>query len=169
MAASFDEDVKLWHARLCHPDVWGPHATTSYSGKRYFAIFVDEASRYSTLFLMEGRSEVYAKFQILYEQVKTQLKVRIKKLRCDHAKELVPLGDRCEKNYGMECSFTVKPTPEQNSVVERETRTVTERMRCLLVHFELPRELWAAATVTAAFYVNILPNSTRGTQVPYTL
>ncbi|OWZ10532.1 LOW QUALITY PROTEIN: hypothetical protein PHMEG_00016610 [Phytophthora megakarya] len=121
VVASIDQDVELWHARLAHP-----------------------ASRYSTLFLMEERSEVYAKFQILNEQVKTQ-----------------------SKNYGMECSLTVKHTPEKNGVAERMIRTVTERMRCRLVHFELPQELWAEAAVTAAFYVNIVPNSTRGMQIPY--
>ncbi|KAE9073788.1 hypothetical protein PF005_g25281 [Phytophthora fragariae] len=38
---------------------------------RYFALFVDEASRFSTLFLMKDRTDVYAKFQFYYERVKT--------------------------------------------------------------------------------------------------
>lgn len=150
-----------------HIDVWGPYAIASYSGKRYFALFVDEASRFSTLFLLENRSEVYAKFELLYEYVKTQLKVRMKKLRCDNARELTSLCRMCEKKHGMECSLTVKQTPEQNGIAERMIRTVTERMRCLLAHFQLPQDLWAEAAVTAAYYANIVPNATKGMQVPF--
>lgn len=152
---------------FAHVDVWGPYAVASYSGNRYFVLFVDEASRFATLYLMKERSDVYGKFELLYEHVKTQLKVRMKKLRCDNAKELLALGNRCKKHYGIECSLTVKHTPEQNGVAERMIRTVTERMRCLLVHFRLQGELWAEAAVTAAFYVNIVPNATKGMQVPY--
>ncbi|POM58512.1 Rve domain containing hypothetical protein [Phytophthora palmivora] len=61
----------------------------------------------------------------------------------------------------MDCSSSVKHTPEQNVVAERMIRTITERMRCMLVHFELPEELWAEAAVTATYCVNIVPNTTR--------
>ncbi|POM61391.1 hypothetical protein PHPALM_29598, partial [Phytophthora palmivora] len=116
---------------------------------------------------MKHRSEVREKFTLYYEHVKTQLKVRMKKIRCDNARELTALGDTCKRNYGMECSLTVKHTPEQNGVAERMIRTVSERMRCLLVHFELPEGLWAEAANTAAYCVNIVPNTTRSMEVPY--
>ncbi|KAE8895745.1 hypothetical protein PF005_g19149 [Phytophthora fragariae] len=150
-----------------HIDVWGPYAVDSYSGKRYFAVFVDEASRYVTLYLLAERTEVYEKLDIYYQQVKTQLNVRMKEVRNDNAKELTKLATICMKTYGMECSSSVKHTPEQNGVAERMVRTVSERMRCLLNHFELPEEMWAEAAVTAAYCVNIMPNSTRDMEVPY--
>ncbi|GMF35418.1 unnamed protein product [Phytophthora fragariaefolia] len=148
-------------------DVWGPYPVASYSGMRYFALFVDEASRFSTLFLMKERTDVYAKFKFYYERVKTQLKIRMKELRCDNAKELLVLGEKIKRNYGMECSLTVKHTPEQNGVAERMIRTIILRTRCLLEHFGLPKQMWAEAAVTAAYCVNILPNKRNGMQVPY--
>ncbi|RAW20886.1 hypothetical protein PC110_g22671 [Phytophthora cactorum] len=112
---------------------------------------------------MEERSEVYDKFELLYEHVKTQSRCA---LRCDNARELTSLCGLCEKKYGMECSLIVKHTPEQNGIPERMKRTVTGQMRCLLAHFHLPQELGAEATVTTAYYINIVPNSTKGVQVP---
>ncbi|KAE8905453.1 hypothetical protein PF007_g29092 [Phytophthora fragariae] len=150
-----------------HSDIWGPYAVKSYSGKRYFAAFVDEASRFVTLFLLAERSEIYEKFGIYYEYVRTQLNVRMKDLQMDNAKEYTKLGGICKTQYGMTCSPSIKHTPEQNGVAERMNRTITERMRCLLNHFQLPQELWAEAAVTATYYVNIVPNSTRDMEVPY--
>ncbi|GMF17993.1 unnamed protein product [Phytophthora lilii] len=41
-------------------------------------------------------------------------------------------------------------------------------MRCLLSHF-VRQELWAQAAVSAAFCVNIVPNSTRNMEIPYAI
>ncbi|GMF41340.1 unnamed protein product [Phytophthora fragariaefolia] len=152
-----------------HSDIWGPYAVSSYSGKRYFAVFVDEASRFTTLYLLETRSDIDEKFEIYYKYVKTQLNVRMKDLRMDNAKEYLKLGNICRVTYGMTCSPTIKHTPEHNGVAERMNRTISERMRCLLNHFDLPEQLWAVAAVTAAYYINIVPNSTRNMEVPYAI
>ncbi|OWZ16171.1 hypothetical protein PHMEG_00010078 [Phytophthora megakarya] len=84
-----------------HIDVWGPYAVESYFGKRYFALCVDDASRFSTLYLLKGRSETYEKFKIYCESVKTQLKVRMKSLRYDNARELSALAEWCNQKYAM--------------------------------------------------------------------
>ncbi|GMF59920.1 unnamed protein product [Phytophthora fragariaefolia] len=69
----------------------------------------------------------------------------------------------------MECPSSVKRTPEQNDVAERMFRTITEKMRCLLNHFNLPEKMWAEAAVTATYCVNIVPNSTRDMEIPFAL
>lgn len=48
-------------------------------------------------------------------------------------------------------------------------RTITERMRCMLVHFDLPEAMWGEAAVTFAYCVTIVPNSVRGMEVPYSV
>lgn len=67
---------------------------------------------------MAKRSEIYAKFELYYERVRTQLKVRMKDLRSDNALQLTALGQICQRKYGMEYSLCVKHTPEQNGVAE---------------------------------------------------
>jgi phage-related tail protein len=106
----------------------------SYSNERYFAVLVDKVSHYATIYLLAERSEVYDKLDTYYHQVQTQLNVRMKEVRSDNAKELLKLADICKNKYGMECSSSVKRTPEQNGVAERTIRTITEKMRCLLNH-----------------------------------
>lgn len=51
----------------------------------------------------------------------------------------------------MECTLTVKKTPEHNGIAERMIRTIAERVRCVLFEGNLPEELWAEAAVTSAF------------------
>ncbi|GMF17028.1 unnamed protein product [Phytophthora fragariaefolia] len=82
-------------------------------------------------------------------------------------KEFKKLQTTCESKYGMEFDSSIKHTPEQNGVAERMVRTLTERMRCMLVHFDLPEAMWAEAAMTATHYVNIMPSSVRGMEVPY--
>jgi uncharacterized protein YfbU (UPF0304 family) len=66
--------------------------------------------------------------------VKTQQHVRMKALRSDNAKDFKKLQSTCESKFGMEFDSSIKHTPEQNGVAERMVRTITERMRCMLVH-----------------------------------
>ncbi|OWZ03245.1 hypothetical protein PHMEG_00025061 [Phytophthora megakarya] len=46
-------------------------------------------------------------------------------------------------------------------------RTITEKMRCMFVHFDLLQALWGEAASTATHCVNIVQNSIRGMEVPY--
>ncbi|GMF15920.1 unnamed protein product [Phytophthora fragariaefolia] len=91
----------------------------------------------------------------------------MKEVRNDNAKELTKLSAICTKKYDMECTSSVKHTPEQNGVAERMIRTITERMRCLLSHFQLPEEMWGEAAVTTTYCINIIPNSIRDMEIPY--
>ncbi|GMF46584.1 unnamed protein product [Phytophthora fragariaefolia] len=91
----------------------------------------------------------------------------MKALRSDNAKEFKKLQTTCESKYGVEFDSSIKHTPEQNGVAERMVRTLTERMRCMLEQFDLPEAMWAEAAMTAAHYVNIMPSSVRGMEVPY--
>ncbi|POM66570.1 Rve domain containing hypothetical protein [Phytophthora palmivora] len=116
---------------------------------------------------MPHRSEVYQRFEEYYERIKTQQHVRMKALRSDDAKEFKKLQTTCESKYGMEFDSSIKHTPEQNGVAEWMAPTLTERTRCMLVHFDLPEVMWAEAAMTATHYVDIMPSSVRGTEVPY--
>lgn len=122
-----------------HVDTWGPYAEPSYGRYMYFAVFVDDANRFLTVYLLEHRSEVYHKSEEYYERVTTQQNVRINALRSDNAKELKRLQNMCESKFEREFDSCIKHMPEQNGFAERMVRTITERMRCMLVYFDLSR------------------------------
>nr|CAN68461.1 hypothetical protein VITISV_037728 [Vitis vinifera] len=47
---------------LIHTDVWGPCQTASTLGFQYFVTFIDDYSRYTWLFLMKNRAELFSIF-----------------------------------------------------------------------------------------------------------
>jgi GAG-pre-integrase domain len=151
-----------------HTDIWGPYHVASYSGCRYFCVFVDDASRFVTLFVLKERSEVYKAFDEYRTRIETQRNMKMKSLQSDGAKEYLKLKKHCEA-LGMECFLTIKKTPEQNPVAERMIRTVSEKFRCALHHGNLPQELWAEGAVTAAYVINLLPSTRTGMIAPYRL
>ena len=57
---------------LVHNDVWGPCRTASTLGFQYFVTFIDDYSRYTWLFLMKNRAELYSIFQKFYAEIQTQ-------------------------------------------------------------------------------------------------
>jgi GAG-pre-integrase domain len=50
-----------------HIDKGGPITPPTFSGKAYYELFVDEASRYKWLFLLKSKSETLANFKVYVE------------------------------------------------------------------------------------------------------
>ena len=54
--------------------------------------------------------------------------------------------------------LTIPRTPYQNGVAERIIRTITEKVRTLLIDAKLSQEFWGAAVLTATFLINRIPS-----------
>lgn len=54
-------------------------------------------------------------------------------------------------------------------MAERVIRTISERVRCMLVNGGLPEELWAEAVLRAVYCINLVPSRGIGMQIPYQL
>lgn len=57
---------------LIHTDVCGPMQTITPSGKKYFLTFIDDHSRFSMVYLLREKSEVYEKLKEYIAYVKTK-------------------------------------------------------------------------------------------------
>ena len=68
---------------LVHSDVWGPAPITSINGFRYYVIFVDHFTRFTWLYLLKSKFEVFSKFILFKALVETQFSTKIKTLRFD--------------------------------------------------------------------------------------
>lgn len=77
------------------------------------------------------------------------------------------LKKRCEEELGMECTLTIKKTPEQNGVAERMIRTICEKIRCTLHHEQLDQRLWAEAAIMSDNVVNLLLAKWNGMASPF--
>ena len=87
-------------------------------------------------------------------QVENQTGRKIKYLRTDNGleyrdKEFIRF---CELE-GITRHFTVKGTPQQNTVVERMNRTLAKRARCMRLNARLPKVFWAETVNTTSFII----------------
>ena len=63
--------------------------------------------------------------------------------------------------------MTAPYTLQQNGVMERKNRTVTEMTRCLLHDKKLPKKFWVEAINTIVFLLNRLPTKALQKRIPF--
>ena len=163
--ASFPVNDKRHHARLpgefFHSDISGPLPVPSLGGHIYFVTFKDDHSGYRFLYLMKHKNEVYDNIWRLYTTVKYETGNRIRKFCSDNGKEytdgrVVSFFD--QKDVRQE--FTASYTPEQNSVAERDNRTLMEMVRCMLFNSNLDNRFWGEALNSAVYTLNRVASRT---------
>ncbi|CAH9120172.1 unnamed protein product [Cuscuta epithymum] len=155
---------------LVHTDVWGPYRVTSTLGFRYFVIFVDDFSRYTWLFLMKERFELFHIFQTFCAEIQTQFGHSIKILRSDNAKEFFGASfNQFMTSRGMLHQSSCVHTPQQNGVAERKNRHLVDTARTLLLHSHTPPQYWADAVLTACHLINRMPSSVLNNEIPYSI
>ena len=155
---------------LVHADVCGPLHVVSVGGSRWFVAFVDDYSRYVSVYMMKSKDEVFDKFMQFVKSSENAIGKKIKKLRSDNGGEFTStkFNNYCEA-HGIEKHLTVPYTPQQNGVAERMNRTLMEMTRSMLYHANLPQYLWAEAIATAAYIRNRCPTSSFKEATPYEL
>lgn len=72
---------------LIHSDVCGPISTATNSGFKYFITFIDDFSRYTQIYLLQYKHEVFARFQEFVTYVEKQTDQKVKILRSDNGGE----------------------------------------------------------------------------------
>ena len=162
---------------LIHSDVVGPFNVDSLGGSRYFVTFIDDFSRYHTVYMMKHKSEVFEKFKQFVSMSENLFRNRVKKilfgncvkkLRSDNGGEYSSndLEQFCN-DRGIIRETTVPYTPQQNGIAERANRTLMEMVRSMLHHGNMPLKFWAEALSTAVYLKNRSPTSCFTGQTPY--
>src|SRR3954471_22293273 len=77
---------------LVHSDVWGPSPILSISGYSYYICFVDDFSRYTWVYLLRYRFEVFQIYTDFTNMIHTQYQKRIKIFRSDGTKVYLSLS-----------------------------------------------------------------------------
>lgn len=149
-----------------HSDVKGP-LPTSMGGASYIVSFIDDFSRYATVYIMKSKSDVLSCFDRYKKRVENLLEKKVKILRSDRGGEYMS-NDFMEylKSAGISFERAPADTPEHNSVAERFNRTLIERLRCILLDTSLPMKLWAEIAVATVYILNRSPNSTLQGHMP---
>lgn len=138
---------------LVHSDLCGPMNTVTPGGRRYFLTFIDDFSRYSTVYLLREKSETFEALKDFVQQMKTQFGRPPKIVRSDQG------GENLQQ-------FTVANTPQQNGVAERKNRSLVEMARCLILDSGMHYRYWGEAINTANYLQNIFPSKSVQ-KIPY--
>lgn len=144
--------------QLIYSDIWGPAHTTSTNGFKYYISFVDAYSRYTWIFFLKEKSEVFHIFLQFKTHVELQYDTQIKILQTDWGGEYRPLTPFFQK-FGIQHRLSCPHTSQQNGVVERKHRQIADVGLSLLAHAHMPLKFCDDAFSTAVFLINRLPNS----------
>ncbi len=154
---------------LVHSDVCGKVTPTSLGGSQYFLTFTDDYSKYTHVYLIKHKDEVFSRFKSYQRLAEKETGHQLKALRTDNGGEYT---SREFTSYlqqeGVDHQFTVPKTPEQNGVAERLNRTILDKARTMMADVSLPKHLWAEAVHTAVYLKNRSPSASKA-KTPFEL
>jgi hypothetical protein len=132
---------------------------------------VDRASKWIWLFPLKRRTEkeVLAAITVFIQNDLAKLGLTCGHFHSDGGAELISsLVTTYLNGHGCSTTHSPRDTPEMNSISERRTRTLKEKMVCLLMRSGLPLPFWWCALKCAAWLLNRLPTRTaHGFITPY--
>jgi transposase InsO family protein len=146
----------------------GPFPQPSISKARYVLTFIDDFSRFTWVFFLKLKSEVFEcliEFKALAEN---ESGCKIKILRTDNGGEYVNkyVQQLCIDS-GIQLQHTVPYTPQQNGVAERKNRSLKEMANCMLQSKSLAPKLWDEAINCAAYIQNCIPHKALKGTTPF--
>ena len=145
---------------LIHSDVCGKITPATLGNSSYFVTFIDHASRYTWVYVIKNKSDVFDTFKDWKMMAEKQYERKVKILRSDNGGEYVSKEfDNYLKSEGIIHEKSIPGTPQQNGIAERYNRTVIETVRCMISDSGLSKEYWGEALNTATYVKNRSPNS----------
>jgi transposase InsO family protein len=138
---------------IVHTDVCRPMQTRSLGGAFYFLLFIDDCTRYTWVYFLGRKSDVFEYFKEFRTMVEKKIGKSIKILHSDQGGEYKSRDfiKYC-KYHGIVQNFTVPHTPQQNGVVERKNRTLVECACSMMKGNNLSNTFWVEA-INNAFYL----------------
>ena len=143
--------------------------THTIGGSKYALLFVDEATRWRTVYFLKQKSEVSEKFRRYIQDIGCLVEgAKIKRIRSDNGGEYIAgsFQQLCREN-GILQEFTAPYAPQQNGTAERSWRTIMDMVRCMLANARLGKEFWGEAVNSAIYLINRLPSFALNGATPY--
>jgi transposase InsO family protein len=106
------------HGQLLHMDTVGASWVRSIGGKWYVLIIVDDNSRYSWVFLLESKDELFEHFQSLTLRMNNKHPNCLKAIHSDNETKFRNASfDQFCLEHGVHQQFSAPRVPQQNGVV----------------------------------------------------
>jgi hypothetical protein len=141
--------------QLLHMDTVGLSLVRSMGGKWYILVIVDDYYRYSWIFFLESKDEVFEHFQSLTLRLNNEHPNCLKAIHGDNGTEFKNISfDQFCLKHGVDQQFFAPHVPQQNGVVERKNCTLVEMARMMLDEHRALRRFWADAISIACYISN---------------
>jgi histone deacetylase 1/2 len=121
---------------LVFSDVWGP-APDSASRYKYYVSFVDDYSKFTWIYLLKFKSEVFQKFRDFQNLVERLFNRKILSVQTDWGGEYEALHPFFTK-IGISHLVSCPHAHQQNGPAERKHRHIVEMGLSLLAHAQMP-------------------------------
>ncbi|CAN0871895.1 Retrovirus-related Pol polyprotein from transposon TNT 1-94 [Linum grandiflorum] len=168
--SSFSSSDTVYEAPfdLIHTDLWGPSPVTSRMGYKYFALFIDHATRFTWIYFLRRKSELIDHAKAFVEMIRTQFGKTVKIIRSDPGGEFSSHSLlEFYRLHGIISQQSCPGVSQQNGLVERKHRHVLELTRALLLNSQVPGSFWVEAVATVIFLINRQITSVLADQSPF--
>ena len=146
-------------------DVW-TSSLISVDGFKYYVIFVDHFTRYTWLYPLKQKSQVFEVFTRFKALVENRFQAKLRTLYTDNGGEYIALTSFLA-SHGISHMTSPPHTPEHNGISERRHRHIVETGLSLLSHTSMPKTLWTYAFATAVYLINRMPTSVLDFKTPF--
>jgi hypothetical protein len=136
-------------------DVWGP-AIDSFCNKRYYVNFIDDYSKFTWIYLLRHKSEVFQFFKEFQSLVERLLNRKIIAMQTDWGGEYERLNSFF-RIVGITHLVSCPYAHQQNGVVEHKHMHIVEMGLSLLANASIPLKFWDQAFLTATHLINRTP------------
>ncbi|CAL5421876.1 unnamed protein product [Camellia sinensis] len=118
---------------LIHFDIWSPSLVTTFSGHKYYVTFIDDHTKYTWVYLIRPKSDIFSIFVQFLQIVKTQFHAIVRIIHFDNGGKYISNAFCSHLNQTDILQLVLGPL---NKMVLLNTKTV---MLCLLsgVFFEV--------------------------------
>jgi transposase InsO family protein len=142
---------------LLHMDLFGTTTYRSIGGNSYGLLVVNDYSRYTWVFFLSNKSNMFSLFKGFAKRVENEFDFKMKMIRSDNGFEFKnsKIKDYCDEK-GIKHEFSAKYTPQQNGVVERKNQTLIDMARTMLSEYNVLNSFWAQAINTTCHALNRL-------------
>jgi hypothetical protein len=150
-----------------HSDVW-TSLVSSLSGCKFYVLFIDEFSRFTWLYPIINKSDVFACFMKFKLLVKNIFSTKIKYFQSDNGGEYTSNQFKSFFNqHGIFHKLTCPHTSQQNGIAERKHRHIMEIGLTLLAQSGLPPKYWVDFFLTSIYLINRLPTPVLQNKSPF--
>ena len=137
--------VELIHSNLCEFE-----RILTCGGNRYIITFIDNFSKYTTVYLLKNKSDAFENFQDFLKEVENQFGRKIKRIRSDRGREYESSAfNSFVQSLGIIHETIAPYSLTSNGVDKRKNRTLIELTNAMLIESGAPLHFWDEAILIA--------------------